>query len=164
MEALTRQRNFRVVYWADLSVAAQALPVRQASGADLPHDPAHPRRMRFRAGTQTLTGSHYRFDSLFGGDAFETLKRRAKESGFPEETPHVVYAHLAGEENKLGGYPFFHQGDPRKDGPMELLLQLCTDHDLEMMWMADGVAGFFIDPADLARADFSRVMYYWDWD
>ena len=43
---------------------------------------------------------------------------------------------------------------------MELLLQL--DSDDQMMWGDVGVGGFFIAPEDLAKADFSRVMYTWD--
>lgn len=160
VETLSRQRNFRVVYWADPSVQGQALAAGHDGDGYLPHNPHRPRRMRFEAGTETVSGSDYRIDDVFGGDAWQVLERWAEENGFDDETAYVILEELGGPGHKLGGYPFFTQTDPRDSGPMELLLQL--DSDDEMTWGDMGVGGFFIDPADLARADFSRVMYNWD--
>ena len=160
VESLTRQRNFRVVYWADLSVPGQALPSRTDSEGYYPHEPARPRRMQFEAGSETLSATDYRIDSLFGGDIWRAMEDWVEENGHRGEVVDAVFEMLAGSGHKLGGYAYFTQTDPRTAGPMELLLQLDTDY--EMMWGDVGVGGFFIDPADLARADFSRVMYNWD--
>ena len=31
-----------------------------------------------------------------------------------------------------------------------------------VQWADDGIGNFYIRPGDLARLDFSKVMYYWD--
>lgn len=43
-----------------------------------------------------------------------------------------------------------------------LLFQLDSDDDLDVIWGDMGIANFFIPPDDLARAEFSRVVYHWD--
>lgn len=66
-----------------------------------------------------------------------------------------------GTGHKLGGYPFFTQYDPRGPGDRRILLaQIDTDEGL--MWGDVGVANWFIDPDELARLDFSNVLYNWD--
>lgn len=65
----------------------------------------------------------------------------------------------------IGGYPFFTQADPREYEPEyqkldTVLLQIDTDE--EIMWGDSGVANFFISAEDLAKKDFSRVLYNWD--
>jgi uncharacterized protein YwqG len=66
--------------------------------------------------------------------------------------------------HKLGGYAYFTQSDPRGyDGKFKdyvLLLQIDSDNDI--MWGDVGVANFFIHPDDLAKKDFTKVMYNWD--
>jgi len=66
--------------------------------------------------------------------------------------------------HRVGGYPFFTQGDPReysnyKDHSV-LLLQI--DSEGEIIWGDVGVATFLITPDALMRSDFSEVHYYWD--
>lgn len=65
----------------------------------------------------------------------------------------------------IGGYPFFTQSDPREyESEYQkldtVLLQIDTDD--EIMWGDSGVANFFISAEDLAKKDFSRVLYNWD--
>ncbi|MEA5511308.1 YwqG family protein [Crocosphaera sp. UHCC 0190] len=72
-----------------------------------------------------------------------------------------------GEEHKLGGYPFFTQDDPRMDldedtEPYELLFQMRSDDEADIMWGDAGVGNFFIQPSALKKLDFSRVIYYYD--
>lgn len=74
----------------------------------------------------------------------------------------------------MGGYPFFMQDDPRKCNEnyakcTVLLFQSDSesggDEDSvedQIMWGDCGVANFFISPEDLAKRDFSRVLYNWD--
>ena len=65
----------------------------------------------------------------------------------------------------VGGYPYFTQSDPRE---YEAAYQKCDtvllqiDTDDEIMWGDSGVANFFIPAEDLAKKDFSRVLYNWD--
>lgn len=159
-EALSVQRGFRVAYWPDLLVPGRVLPANADEEFMTPHLPDKPRRMRFVADDELLSSSDYRFDPLLGGNAYKTLEAWAKANGAGTSVIEAVYHHLDGSGHKFGGYPYFTQTDPRQGGPHELLLQLDTDED--MMWGDSGVGGFFIDPADLARGDFSRVMYTWD--
>jgi uncharacterized protein YwqG len=66
--------------------------------------------------------------------------------------------------HKIGGYAEYTQEDPRTDTPaFDAYVQLMQiDSDEEIMWGDAGIAHFYIDPADLAKKDFSKVMYYWD--
>jgi uncharacterized protein YwqG len=66
--------------------------------------------------------------------------------------------------HKIGGYANFTQSDPRifvkKFNQYILLFQM--DNDEKIMWGDAGVGNFFIHPEDLAKRDFSKVMYNWD--
>lgn len=157
--ARTRQVGFRVVHWPDPSgPAADDVPLVEPF---TPHDPKKPRRMRFTAGTETLSGSDRRFAPLFGGALFEAESLWAKEHGVDESSFwDAVYRRTSGAGHKLGGYPAFTQEDPRGDEGLELLLQL--DSDDQMMWGDSGVGNFFIRPEALRRGDFSDVLYTWD--
>lgn len=159
-EELSLQRNFRVAYWPETSRPGRVLPAEGGDEYMTPHLPDKPRRMRFVAGDEMLSSSDYRFDQVLGGNAYTTLEAWAEANGQNKSVIDDVFLHLDGSGHKFGGYPFFTQTDPRQAGPHELLLQLDTDE--HMMWGDSGVGGFFIDPADLARGDFSRVIYNWD--
>lgn len=160
VDAMSAQRNFRVVYWPDTRAESRDIDVPATDS--LPHDPARPRRMRFSAATETLGVHDHRFDRLLGGDAHATIERYAKAHHLDADVLFdAVYERNGRGGHKIGGYPFFTQQDPRTDDDrLELLLQLDTDD--QMMWGDSGVGGFFIAPEDLARADFGRVMYSWD--
>lgn len=158
-DSMSAQRNFRVVYWPDTRAEAREVDVPAAEY--LPHDPVRPRRMRFSAATETLGVHDHRFDRLLGGDAHATIEAYAKAHRLDADALFdAVYERNGRGGHKVGGYPFFTQQDPRTDDRFELLFQLDTDD--QMMWGDSGVAGFFIAPEDLARADFGRVMYSWD--
>jgi uncharacterized protein YwqG len=68
--------------------------------------------------------------------------------------------------HKMGGYPNFCQSDPRQPGqpePLkEYILLFQMDGDKEIMWGDAGVGNFFIHPDDLAKKDFSKVLYNCD--
>ena len=162
-DALSVPRDFRVVYWPDVAAAPVDIPVPPQFHKlpMLPHNPARPRRMRFEAGKETLSVDDYRFDKLLGGSAYDAAEAFAASRKLDADALlDSLWQRNSGSGHKLGGYPFFTQEDPRTQGPWELLLQL--DSDDEMMWGDAGVGGFFIAPEDLAKADFSRVMYTWD--
>lgn len=76
--------------------------------------------------------------------------------------------------DQVGGWPSFEQVDPRwwPDGEAlrrydTVLFQLDSQHGdragrPEVMWGDGGVGRFLVNGGDLARLDFSRVMYAWD--
>ena len=65
--------------------------------------------------------------------------------------------------NKLLGYPFFTQYDPRdtKTKYNTLLFQLDSDNK-NIMWGDFGVGNFFINNKDLENLNFSNVYFTWD--
>jgi uncharacterized protein YwqG len=159
LEQLSEQRNFRVVYWPDLSRRARSIAL--VTSDMLPHRADAPRRMRFTLDREMLSSSDYRFDALVGGQSYEAAEDFAHEHKLDGDAFYeALWDRFDGSGHKLGGYPYFTQTDPRPGGNLELLLQL--DSDEEMMWGDAGVANFFISPTDLARADFSHVVYNWD--
>jgi uncharacterized protein YwqG len=81
-----------------------------------------------------------------------------------EELEDELFEKFSSAGHKIGGYPFFSQSDPReyfkKFKDYILLFQM--DGDEKIMWGDAGVGNFFIHPHDLAKKDFSKVMYNWD--
>jgi uncharacterized protein YwqG len=88
----------------------------------------------------------------------------SKYPDIQDELQEFVYDNFSSNGHKIGGYAYFTQEDPRKHNEeikdYILLLQMDTDED--MMWGDVGVANFFIHPNDLAKKDFSKVVYTWD--
>lgn len=76
----------------------------------------------------------------------------------------MAYDAFSNNGHKLGGYAYFTQEDPRKykDEFKDFILLFQLDSDDHIMWGDVGVANFFIHPDDLAKRDFSKVMYNWD--
>ena len=73
--------------------------------------------------------------------------------------------------SRIGGYPHFIQNDPRhaEDGYAILLLQIDSENWMGnprgedvILWGDAGVANFFIRSDDLAKRDFSKLIFYWD--
>lgn len=65
--------------------------------------------------------------------------------------------------DQIGGYPAFRQSDPRNAGQSHrLLFQLASNEDLGFVFGDVGIMNFFIQPDDLRKGDFTRVVYYWD--
>jgi len=75
-----------------------------------------------------------------------------------------LYEDFSPSGHKIGGYAYFTQSDPREydDLLKNYIVLLQIDTDDEIMWGDSGVANFFIHPDDLAKKDFSKVMYSWD--
>ncbi|MBL8226930.1 MAG: DUF1963 domain-containing protein [Bryobacterales bacterium] len=113
-------------------------------------EPFQPRKMHFHIVEEALSLTDYRFAQVTGIDPFA-------------EEAEEIDLDCDGTGHKVGGYASFTQEDPRTDlegEPYELLLQL--DMDLDLMWGDSGVGNFFIRPSDLAKLDFTRVLYNWD--
>jgi len=164
MRALAQQKGFRVVYWADAS-APETAPPAGATTDQLPFDPAKPRRMTFSTDYESIGNSDVDANEVLGGDPAELadgyLREHPQTTDSPEELTDQVADYLDRGGHKLGGHPQFTQSDPREAGDRRVLL-FQLDSDDQMMWGDSGIANFFIDPDDLARADFSRVSYHWD--
>ena len=85
----------------------------------------------------------------------------------------AIYQARATVGTRMGGYPHFEQEDLRGyednglSGHTVLLFQSDSENGGEgwenmVCWGDAGVANFFITPEDLARRDFSNVLYNWD--
>ena len=160
-DALQSQHSFRVRYIEQVDAFdSWWTPLPPPAGSGTPHDARKPRRMTFRPASEPISATDVDFESVAGFDPDDLIEAQA-EAAKVDLYDLAERALPTASGHKLGGYPFFTQSDPRPEGsPLRLLLQLDTDD--EMMWGDSGVGGFFIDPADLARRDFTRVLYSWD--
>ena len=165
-EEPTVQRGFRVVYHervegealSDAEVA-MALPVRGEA------------RLRCAPGRRGLCGGDCHFDrtlleaynEVFPSEHVPSLDR------LPEALINEVYSRLTATGHRVGGYPDFSQLDPREyhealRGYTTLLLHLesVEEADFALHWGESGMCNFMARPEDVARGDFSRVLYNWD--
>ncbi len=167
---LSQQKNFRVVYQADLTKGAAAKDYPKLPEGDLmlPFDPKKPLSMSFSKTTETISTDDFGFREVFGDEYFQLVEKLAQKSGVNEDSLEEVLFEVLDPNNfsaKVGGYPDFTQEDPRRPGSKRKLLFQLSSHqasDSEVMWGDLGVAGFFITPDDLKSLNFSNVMYTWD--
>lgn len=120
-----------------------------------------PHALQFSAGDEFVGLSDVRYELQLNefnvDDVVESYPHIARE------LEDYVWRNFQGSGHKIGGYATFTQEDPRGGNDLEdyiLLLQIDTDDHI--MWGDSGVANFFIHPDDLAKKDFSKVMYNWD--
>lgn len=89
-----------------------------------------------------------------------------KYPSLEDEIEEAGWENFQSNGHKIGGYAYFTQEDPRigsgAENIKDYILLLQIDSDDEIMWGDCGVANFFIHPDDLAKKDFSKVMYNWD--
>ena len=156
------QGNFRVRYIQAPAIVGSAAALdfgilKDCDYTQLPFNPQQVYALDFELGLELPQPQDAQFEQMMGPDFFNRFGARKWEvldaySQAVQSGPH-----------KIGGFAQFTQEDPRSPGsPMELLLQLGSDSAIECMWGDMGVANFFICPLDLARRDFSKVMYHWD--
>ncbi len=108
------------------------------------------------------------YGELFGGDFKSVFELMNADTDLADE----IFDTCVDGGTRMGGYPFFTQDDPRgyKDefrGHTVLLFQSDSDSggegwENQVCWGDMGVANFFITPEDLAKRDFSNVLYTWD--
>lgn len=159
---MTKQGKFQILYFSEIVEDSKEL----ITDFDfLPTFELVPLRMSysltFELDQQPISAGDYQFeDKIFNSNKPE-----------PEEK----YGEIVDQYEKLftaighriGGYPFFTQSDPRSnkryiDSELQLLLQIDTDENTDIMWGDAGVGNFFIRESDLKNCDFSHVMYNWD--
>lgn len=116
--------------------------------------------LNFSKGIDYIGASDVRFRKNFGTDFYSWTERFGKKE---EEIFEEVTETFDSWKNKIGGYADFTQEDPRYNGHEDwiLLLQIASQ-DENIMWGDYGICNFFIHPDDLAKRDFSKVMYNWD--
>jgi uncharacterized protein YwqG len=162
LDAPFNQSNFRVRYIPLHEIDESAAPLdfgilKDCNYEQLPFNPQQVYALDFELSQELPQPQGSPFEQLMGPDFFGRFGARKWE---------VLDAYsqaVQSGKHKIGGFAQFAQEDPRSPGsPMELLLQLGSDSSIGCMWGDMGVANFFICPLDLARRDFSNVMYNWD--
>lgn len=145
----TAQDGFRVLYFEE-PPQPPYLPLEnlQTPKGFVLRDKATP--LRFELAVMPLSASDYRFEAW----------------NFDDCEAEDYFELVSGEGHRVGGYPGFTQEDPRGSRPdlqdYELLFQLDSDPEMDLMWGDAGVANFFIRAEALRRRDFSDIMYSWD--
>jgi uncharacterized protein YwqG len=151
-------RGFRAILHTDLTRSRalddipRTLPAMRDAALPL-HDPFKALALTFTPGAMAIDPTDYRFADVL-----------------PEIAADEVLLDLYGEWHeapaiRLGGYPTFTQEDPRgyrRDDRLGDFNLLTIDSTDGIMWGDSGVAQFFIDEADLAAGDLSKVAYNWD--
>lgn len=154
----TDQDNFRVIYFEEITLSQRDLVtdfnfLSQPTQYNLPFQGCC--GVEFKLSYAPISLSDYKFTIFGDDDNYETLYdeywENFKQGG-----------------HKLLGYPNFTQEDPRyclsKKEDYILLLQIDSDrHEtMEIMWGDMGIGNFFIKRTNLAKLDFSQVLYNWD--
>ncbi len=166
---LTDQSYFRVVYWPEISQQTSLL-ITENPPIEFDEDQGFPAieeaRLRFALESGYVRPDDYRFARVFGKD---------REKFFDFRIPALdelegAYMNFNGGwryGGRIGGYSRVEQTDPRLEFPDEDWVVLFSLDSLSIggytvQWADDGIGNFYIRPGDLARLDFSKVMYYWD--
>lgn len=173
-EELTLQKGFRVLYHERVDEETElisALPFNEEKGDKEAFPVSDELKLNFELGEMPMGGGDFRFDKLVL-DAYNEVYPSNQVSSLErisEEITDGVYDQLEGGGHHIGGYPMFTQIDPREyhenlRGHTVLLFQLDSEEtkDYSILWGDSGVCHFFIKPEDLARRDFSNVLYNWD--
>lgn len=117
--------------------------------------------MHFEPKTEFVPARDYHFNELFKCFPYELFDQFNEKS---EELYDFYLKRFDSSGHKFGGYAFFTQEDPRLFADpvkgFELLFQLDTGSGI--VWGDMGIGGFFISKEDLAKRDFSRVVFNWD--
>lgn len=148
----TQADGWRVVHWPQPSLQrfAAAPQAAQAALVEPEAFPAtRPASLRFTPETMVCGPS----------DEVEHPYLGPIDSALVEQ----IYAAATNMGSHIAGYPEFCAGDPRlanepEWGQYRLLFQL--DSEGAITWGTMGVANWLIDPADLARGDFSRIFFH----
>lgn len=181
------QNSFRVIYHENLITDTAML----FSEKDMPDlgmdDDPYPFKGEFlltaeKAEPMAIVETDFRFDKavaaayneLFGGEIIGMWDKDGKGLRQVDEPLYDAVFSRYSSKTRMGGYPFFTQEDPRgyneEYGKCTILLfQSDSENGGEkdnwddmICWGDLGVANFFISPEDLAKRDFSRVLYNWD--
>jgi uncharacterized protein YwqG len=156
----TTQDTFRVLWHPepvkDPSLLRQDYDMKRDYD-ELPHHPEQSFPLQFALADELMPTTDYQFAAQIGADFFAQFGE--DEWDIQEQYDKSVRS----DGHKIGGYAYFLQDDPRSVAdPMLLLFQLDSDEPMDLLWGDTGVGHFFIRPDDLAKRNFSRVLYDWD--
>jgi len=156
------QANFRVLYFGENSVQDPQTDFSFLAGIiHSDHSPVHkPQALSFSLQDDYLGIGEAR--SVENSRFVSLLKEKYPnhERQFDEE----LWKNFSYSGNKIGGYAYFTQSDPRENSKefKDHLLLFQMDSDQDIMWGDVGVGNFLIDHNDLLKKDFSKVLYNWD--
>ncbi len=171
---LTGNRNSRVIYYESLEsgVTAQgvlahyAVP-RAGEEENWPLRGTDCCGMRFDEGQCEMSMLDWQVDSYLQRLITDTGLEERYEFGseFWNQVSTLLWELFDPDYVRLGGNPAFCVGDPREAEERYRdytfpLLAIGSDDIVEFAEIAE--VNFLIRPADLAKRDFSRVLYYWD--
>ena len=172
-EALTVQKGFRIVYHENVAKdidLVSAVPFEE-SEEERPFPITEELKLSFESAKMSMGGGDFRFDKLIL-DTYNAIYPTARVSSLESISEYIVdgiYDQLECGGHHIGGYPMFTQIDPREyhEDLREhtvLLFQLDSEEneDYSILWGDTGVCNFFIRPEDLAKTDFTNVLYNWD--
>ncbi len=156
----TQQDFFKIIYYTDIQHDKEALIHEFSFLRKFKQTPllggGRGWGMEFETESGWCPISDYQFDALLGNDFF---------SNFGEDHWNRTIEYEEGvmaDGNKMGGYGYFANDDPRtKENPLLLLLQVDSDGialDIPQL----GILHFFIAEEDLKNKDFSKVFYFHD--
>lgn len=160
VDSLTDPSGFACIFHETIAgpVDTSSAPRKLARGAQLPLEtPLEPRALSFHLDQMVADFTDYRFEQM--------LPEIAADEDLIQAFAEWTCNDLAVSPIRLGGYPTFTQQDPRADAGNAGLgdtTLLTIDTTLGVMWGDAGAAQFLIHETDLARRDFSRVVYNWD--
>lgn len=161
-EDLTKQKDFRVIYFPDVLEDENQLLVNFNLP---PHSDIFPLKkacsLIFNLRYAPMPVVDYQFKSKILGQ--NVPKSTADLYSIMDQYKKIFKS----SGHKIGGYPYFTQNDPRQNRNYEaegyvLLFQMDTDGEADIMWGDMGVGNFFIREQDLQKRDFSRILYNWD--
>ena len=179
------QNGFRIIYHENIITDTAAL----ISADDMPEfgegDDYYPFTGEFlltaeEPAKMSVVATDFRFEKaaaaayneLFGGDVVSMWDENGKGIRQVDEELYSAIHSRYSSKTRVGGYPFFMQEDPRgyndEYARRTIMLFQCDSEsggegwENEICWGDSGVANFFITPEDLAKRDFSNVLYTWD--
>lgn len=173
------QNAFRVIYHEnvinDVNVLFGAEDMPEFEELD-PYSPVKGELLLIADKPETVpvTSSDIRFEGAFvkaynevSGTSLESIWGKGGLFEADEDFCHAAFDARNLQGTRIGGFPFFMQGDPRGNYPDHTVLLFQSDSEWDgedycVSWGDSGVANFFITPEDLARRDFSKVLYNWD--
>ncbi|RYG51182.1 MAG: DUF1963 domain-containing protein, partial [Chitinophagaceae bacterium] len=157
------QENFRVLFFEERDIttpktefdflqevmSAEGVPVTQS------------KIFKFAHREEYVGVGDFRHDDNQDWDLFRVVEQ------YPEmekQLQDALYDSFYYTGHKIGGYAAFSQHDPRMNDPRfaEYILLFQLEAEEGITWGDSGIANFFIHPDDLAKKDFSKVLYNWD--
>ncbi len=129
-------------------------------------DPFKDRAIEFCRTKQAVSSSCYLGDKIIVEQYNKFFPEDKIEDIFDmdDDVGEYIWEYLEASGSRIGGYPYFTQDDPRDEGTeyTELLLQIDSDDEFDLMWGDVGVGNFFVTSEQLKNKDFTKVLYNWD--